>query len=54
MGGDTKMYRVGDTETHMGGHINVTSLTDKQSDRLIDFTERCSYRGGAHLKCRAS
>ena len=37
--GDTKMYRVGDTERHRGGTHKCTSLTDKQSNRLIDFTK---------------
>ena len=56
----------GGIETHKGGgyknvqgwgHRNTqgdTSLTDRQTDSLIDFTERCSYRGGAHLKFGAS
>ena len=55
-GGNTKMYRVGDTETHRrgGGGHKCKSLTDKQTARLIDFTERCSFRGGVYLKLGAS
>ena len=36
-------------QKHTGGAHKCTSLTDKQSDRLKDFTERCSYRGGVCL-----
>ena len=38
----------------MQGKKNNTVAGSVHPDRVIDFTDRCSYRGGAHLKFGAS